>query len=260
MGVLVGTSGWQYASWKGLFYPSDVPQARWLEHYAVHFRTVELNNSFYRLPPRETFEAWRSRTPEDFVVVVKASRYLSHIKRLREPDEPVRRFVAAATGLGDKLGPVLVQLPPDMKIEVGRLRETLDVFRAVAPTMRITLEPRHDTWFVDEVLDLLRERNVALCLADGTRRTTPPHRTADWGYVRLHDGTDDPRPCYTQKALAAWAERLASIHGPDDEVYAFFNNDPRGCAVRDASRFAAHLRAVGLHPTRVPDEALAPVS
>lgn len=258
--ILVGTSGWQYASWKGLFYPPDVPQVRWLEHYTQHFRTVELNNSFYRLPKREQFESWRDRTPDDFVLVVKASRYLSHIKRLREPDEPVRRFVEAARGAGPKLGPVLVQLPPDMRVELGRLRETLDVFAEVAPEMRLTFEPRHDSWFTDDVLSLLRERDVALCLADGTRRTTPLHRTASWGYIRFHDGTDDPRPCYTDEALAGWAERLASLFTPHDEVYAFFNNDPRGCAVRDAARFSGHLRAVGLHPTRVPDESLAPVS
>src|SRR5437588_7644333 len=128
MQVWLGTSGWQYRDWRGRFYPHDLPQARWLEHYAERFRTVEVNNSFYRLPSAETFAAWRRRTPDDFVFVVKASRYLSHIKRLLDPEEPVDLFVDHARHLGDKLGPVLLQLPPTMQVEHERLRRALARF------------------------------------------------------------------------------------------------------------------------------------
>lgn len=249
MPVLVGTSGWQYASWRGRFYPENLRQADWLEFYAERFRTVEVNNAFYRLPEASTFAAWARRTPHDFVVVVKASRYLSHIKRLKDPEEPVARFLERARHLGDKLGPVLVQLPPSMAIDLERLDATLAQFPA---DVRVTVEFRHPTWFTDETRRVLERRGAALCLADSPHRETPLWRTAAWGYVRLHEGTADPRPCYGRDALDAWAARLAGLWGPGDEVYAFFNNDPQGCAPRDASAFAEAVEAAGLPATRVP--------
>lgn len=249
MALLVGTSGWQYAHWKERFYPKDVPQKVWLEYYAQRFQTVEVNNAFYRLPPYETFRAWAARTPPDFVVVVKVSRYLTHIKRLRDPEEPVGRFVAHARGLGSKLGPLLVQLPPTLKVDVDALDEVLRLF---GPGLRVTVEFRHDSWFVDDVRKVLERHNAALCFADRwSKPISPLWRTADWGYVRFHEGAARPHPCYGKTALASWAERIAELWGPDDEVYAFFNNDPQGCALRDARWFAAAAEGVGLKPTRV---------
>ena len=145
---MAGTSGWQYRDWRGAFYPPGVPQRRWLEHYATQFATVENNGTFYRLPPRETFASWRDRVPGDFVMAVKASRYLTHVRRLRDPAGPVRRLLDVAAGLGDRLGPVLLQLPPDLRAAPEALRECL---RQFPPPVRVAVELRHDSWWIGEV-------------------------------------------------------------------------------------------------------------
>ena len=248
--IWIGTSGWQYKSWRGTYYPPDVPQTRWLEHYAQHYRTQELNNSFYRLPTSEAFTAWRERTPDDFIMVVKASRYLTHIKRLRESDEPVARFMERASNLGPKLGPVLLQLPPTLAVE--RLPE-LDYTMGLFPSsVRLCVEFRHDSWFVDATYDVLRKYNAAFCLADSPKRKTPVERTSDWGYLRLHEGRAHPHPCYGEKALDTWAGRVGDLYGAEEDVFVFFNNDPKGCAVRDSRIFALACDRRGLERTRVP--------
>jgi uncharacterized protein YecE (DUF72 family) len=249
MPVLIGTSGWQYGHWRGRFYPQRLAQARWLEHYAERFATVESNNAFYRLPEAGTFAAWAARTPPDFVMAVKASRYLTHIRRLREPEEPVDRLLDRARHLGGKLGPVLLQLPPNLQADPAALDRTLRAFPA---GVRVAFEPRHESWFSDEVRGLLAEHGAALCLADSPRRRTPLWRTAEWTYLRLHEGRASPRPCYGRQALAGWAGRLADLVGPDADAYVYFNNDPAGCAVRDARVFARAAARAGLRPTRVP--------
>jgi uncharacterized protein YecE (DUF72 family) len=255
--VVVGTSGWQYRDWRGRFYPEALATARWLEHYAARFAVVEVNNTFYRLPAAETFAAWAARTPADFTFVVKASRFLTHVKRLRDPVEPVRRLLDAARPLGAKLGPVLLQLPPTMRADPARLAETLAAFPA---GVRLAVEPRHESWWTDEVAAVLSDRGAALCLADRQGRpVTPLWRTASFGYLRFHQGTGSPHPCYRERELAVWAERLAERYRADDEVFVFFNNDPRGCAVRDAVRFAAAAGRCGFAVTRVPGAREAPV-
>jgi uncharacterized protein YecE (DUF72 family) len=256
--VFVGTSGWQYDDWRERFYPREVPRARWLEHYSERFQVVESNNAFYRLPKPETFQAWAERTPDDFLFTVKVSRFLTHIKRLREPEEPVARFLARASHLGRKLGPVLLQLPPNLKADLPALDETLSLF---ARTVRVAVEFRHQTWFTDECREILERHRSALCLADGTLRpgplksrpVTPMWRTTAWGYVRFHQGAASPHPCYGRTALGTWAERIASLWGAGDDVFVFFNNDHNGCAVRDARLCAAACRRHGLDPTRVPE-------
>jgi uncharacterized protein YecE (DUF72 family) len=247
--VWIGTSGWQYRDWRGPVYPPNLPLRAWLESYANRFATVESNNAFYRLPERRTFEDWADRTPADFVMAVKVSRYLTHIKRLADPEEPVRRFLDRAGGLGRKLGPVLVQLPPQLRANVDRLEKALDEFPS---DIRVAVEFRHPSWFVDEVQRTLTERGVALCLADRRRPLTPLWRTADWTYVRFHEGRSRPRPCYGRAALAAWAQRLAERWAPDEDCFVYFNNDPRACAPHDAARFAGQVERVGLRPSRVP--------
>jgi uncharacterized protein YecE (DUF72 family) len=244
----VGTSGWQYRHWRGRFYPAGVAQARWLEHYAARFRTVEVNNAFYRLPSPAVVEQWRSRTPDDFVLAMKASRYLTHIKRLKDPSGPVALLLERAAHLGPKLGPLLLQLPPTLRADAAALDDTLARFGAV----RVAVEPRHDSWFTDEVFDVLARHGAALCLVDTLGRRPPLVRTTDWGYVRFHHGRAHPEPCYGRTALAGWAERLAGLFQPGRDVFAFFNNDECGCAVRDARRFALAASKVGLRPTRVP--------
>jgi len=236
MPVLVGTSGWQYRHWRDVFYPADVPQRRWLEHYAGRLATVENNGTFYRLPARETFEQWRARTPEGFVMAVKASRYLTHIRRLRDPEEPVRRMLDAFAGLAPKLGPVLIQLPPAMRAEPELLDRTLGQFPS---DVRVAVEPRHQSWWSDSVKDVLTARGAALCWADRAGQpVTPLWRTADWGYLRFHQGDAEPWPRYSDQCLRAWAARAARAWPGPGLVYAYFNNDQGGAAVLDAAAFA----------------------
>jgi uncharacterized protein YecE (DUF72 family) len=249
MPVLIGTSGWQYKDWCGRLYPQGLAQAKWLEYYASRFDTVELNNSFYRLPAEETFERWRAATPPSFMFSVKASRYLTHVRRLKDPAEPVHRLMQHASELGSKLGPVLVQLPANLRRDVAALQETLGAFPRHT---RVAFEPRHDSWFVDEVADVLRAHDAALCLADRPGAHPRLWRTAGWGYVRFHEGRATPHPCYGRTALRTWARRVAGLWSQDEDVYAYFNNERGGCAVRDCHRFALAAASAGLVPSTVP--------
>lgn len=250
MTLLVGTSGWQYKDWRGVLYPVGTPQRLWLEEYAARFATIEVNNAFYRLPSRETFEDWRERTPEDFVVAVKASRFLTHIKRLRDPEEPVHRLMSHAAGLGDRLGPVLLQLPPTLRADPGLLDACLGCFPAGA---RVVVEPRHDSWWTPAVRDVLEARGAALCWADVQARPVAPlWRTADWGYVRFHEGRAQAWPRYGRQSLETWVRRIADTWPDNREVYTYFNNDPNAAAVLDAVVFARVARAAGLTVTRTP--------
>ena len=207
-----------------------------------------MNNSFYRLPAADTFASWRRRTPDDFVFVVKASRYLSHVKRLVDPDEPVGRLVERARELGDKLGPVLLQLPPTMAVERERLAKTLARFGR--HRVRVAVEFRHDSWFVEPVYDVLRDHDAALVLADRRSRHSPLVRTADWTFVRLHEGSASPRPRYGNTALATWVGRLDD----DQEAWVFFNNDPGCWAVDNARTFGRLAERAGRNVTRFPVE------
>jgi uncharacterized protein YecE (DUF72 family) len=243
---MAGTSGWQYRDWRDAFYPAGVPQRRWLEYYATQFATVENNGTFYRLPPRETFASWRDRVTGDFVMTVKASRYLTHVRRLRDPAGPVRRLLDAAAGLGDRLGPVLLQLPPDLRAAPEALRECLRQFPAA---VRVAVEPRHESWWTDEVRGVLATANAALCWADrNAAAVTPLWRTADWGYLRLHEGDGAPWPGYSEATLSAWAERIMATW--DGDVYVYLNNDQNAAAPRDAARLAAAVARRDGHPAR----------
>ncbi len=249
MPVVIGTSGWQYADWRGRLYPPSLPVRCWLEHYAACFDTLEVNNAFYRLPERATFEKWAARTPPGFVVAVKASRYLTHIRRLREPEEPVARLMERAAGLGERLGPVLLQLPPDLPADLAALERTLSCFPS---GVRVAVEPRHESWFSETLAEMLARFDAALCLADRLGPITPVWRTASFGYVRFHEGRASPRPSYGRRALERWGERLAEIWPAEADVYAFFNNDHLACAPRDAARFAAAVARTGRTASSVP--------
>jgi uncharacterized protein YecE (DUF72 family) len=258
MPIKIGTSGWQYRDWRGGLYPPGVPQRRWLEHYAQRYLTVENNNSFYRLPPRETFESWRERTPDDFVMAVKASRYLTHVRRLRDPAEPVARLLGAAAGLGPKLGPVLLQLPPTLRADVKALDACLGEFRKAAAAvgehgLRVAVEPRHETWWTEETRLVLAAHDAALCWADRRGRPiTPLWRTAAWGYLRFHEGTAQPRPRYGPQALRTWVTRLAETWPDEADVHVYFNNDHGGAAVVNSAQFADLARRAGRTATRAP--------
>ena len=262
MPVLVGTSGWQYRDWRGVLYPAGVPQRRWLEHYASQYATVENNNAFYRLPSRDTFAAWRDRTPDGFVMAVKASRYLTHIRRLRDPAEPVARLLGAAAWLGPRLGPVLLQLPPNLAADPPLLAACLDQFPAAARAagtgpVRVAVEFRHPSWWAEDqagaVQEMLASRDAALCWADRLGHPVSPlWRTAGWGYLRFHEGAAQPWPRYGRQALRSWADRIQDTWPGGADVYAYFNNDQGGAAIHDSAAFAGLVRGAGLTVTRTP--------
>ncbi len=250
MTLYVGTSGWQYRHWRGTFYRQQMPPKEWLDYYSERFRCAEVNNTFYRLPERPTFASWAESTPDDFVFVLKFSRFLTHIKRLKDAEEPVERFFDRCEPLGGKLGAVLLQLPANLRPELERLD---DVLGLVPHGVRVALEFRHADWFTAEAYEVLRKHNAALCLADrGSRPIVPLERTADWGYVRLQEGTASPSPCYGRSALGSWAKRIERLWRKRDDVYVFFNNDTRACALRDARVFAQACKRAGVDVTRVP--------
>lgn len=255
--TLIGTSGWHYKHWKGGFYPANLPTSGWLKYYADRFATVELNSAFYRLPEAATFDMWAGILPEDFVVAVKVSRYLTHVRRLRDAAEPVRHLLERAAGLGSKLGPLLLQLPPNFKADADVLGQALGAFPS---TCRVVVEFRHPSWFADPVRTVLERHGAALCLADNRGSRTPLWVTADWGYLRCHDGRARPASCYGQTALDSWAERLAQLWPASADVFVYFNNDMNGCAPHNAHQFALAARRAGLCPTRVPSARETPLS
>ena len=241
MAIRIGTSGFIYEHWRRRFYP---PSARGseLEFYAQTFDTVELNVTFYRLPPTATFRSWATRVPDGFLFAVKASRYLTHVRRLQEPRPSVELLVERVSELGSHLGPILIQLPPDLEVDIKALEATLDAFPA---GLQLAVEPRHASWFIEDLRQSLTDRGVALCLADRRRPITPIWQTADWTYLRFHAGRGTPSSCYEGRDLEAWAERLDTAWGRAASGFAYFNNDSSGCALRDASVFARLLHSRG---------------
>jgi uncharacterized protein YecE (DUF72 family) len=233
----IGCSGWQYKHWRGEFYPADLPQTRWLEHYATRFDTVELNNSFYRLPSAAAFRSWRERTPANFLFAVKASRFLTHMKKLKDPEDPLSRLFTPARSLGAKLGPVLYQLPPRWPFDGDRLRRFL---RALSPRRQHTIEFREASWYNDEAFAMLARYGVALCLHDMRGSISPRVCTAPFVYVRFH-GTERYGGRYPDDHLQDWAAWLAGEMARGRSVYAYFNNDSGGHAPRDAVRLRTFL-------------------
>jgi uncharacterized protein YecE (DUF72 family) len=237
--VRIGCSGWSYDDWRGAFYPERLPRSRWLAHYSSVFRTVEVNNTFYRLPSRDAVAAWADDTPEDFVFTVKASRFLTHMKRLRDLGTPVRRFYERIEPLQEagKLGPVLWQLPERMQRDDELLASALPRL----PAGRHCFEFRHQSWFTAEVYELLREHGVALVIGDHPERPFQPHvLTADWSLIRFHYGKRGRDGNYSRSELDSWRRRIAAWRSRA-EVFAYFNNDWRAYAPRNAGYLAQHL-------------------
>jgi uncharacterized protein YecE (DUF72 family) len=226
--IRIGTSGWVYKDWRGDVYPEDVPQRRWLATLADRFPTLEVNASFYRLPDTGTFARWRDEVPGGFVFAVKASRYITHIRRLRDCEDAVALFWQRATALGPALGPVLFQLPPRFVADADLLAGFLGLLPA---GLRAAFEFRDASWDADEVRSLLDDAGAAWVLADRPGRRVPLHVTGGWSYVRFHQGRRE-EAAYTRRKLRRWADAIVGL--PADEVFGFFNNDQKGAAVRDA--------------------------
>jgi uncharacterized protein YecE (DUF72 family) len=232
--VRIGTSGWVYPHWRGPFYPRELPQSRWLEHYAATFDTVELNNSFYRQPTRAQFRRWRAAVPADFAYAVKLNRFITHVKRLNVDDATVARSYDAIAGLGPKLAAVLVQLPPRLHFDAGRLDRFLS---AVARRRRRhAIEPRDESWLTDAALEMLRAKRVALCVIDTPRWASRIAVTAGFVYLRFHGPAGLYSSGYDRDALRPWASRIREWRDAGLDVLAYFNNDAEGYAPRDASR------------------------
>jgi uncharacterized protein YecE (DUF72 family) len=244
--IYVGTSGWQYGSWKGPFYPQKLPQRAWLSHYVSVFPVVEVNNSFYQLPKEGTFDKWRDETPRGFSFVIKASRYITHIRRLRNAKDSVDLFWSRASRLNEKLGPVLFQLPPRFKADVALLREFLSVLPAARKS---AFEFRDDSWRRDDVREALDGAGAALVLADRPGARVEPTVTGGWSYIRFHQGRA-LHPAYPRRKLARWADRIAEL--PARDVYIFFNNDPLAAAPRDAVILTDLLRKRGQEVAEAP--------
>ena len=227
----VGCSGWNYKTWKGPFYPSGLTASQWLSYYANRFDTVEINNTFYRLPEAATFSAWRAQVPTGFLFAVKASRFLTHMKRLREPHEPIERLFSRVQALGPCLGPVLYQLPGNFHIDLPLLEAFL---RVLPQRIQHVFEFRHRSWYVDATFECLERHGMALCLHDKEGSEIREPFIGRFVYVRFHGTSGRYHGSYNNRTLADWATRLVARWRDGFDVYAYFNNDPNADAVANA--------------------------
>lgn len=234
--VYIATSGWHYGHWIGPFYPPDISKNRLFEYYLTRFNTVEINNSFYRLPEEKTFAHWRDASPEGFVFALKGSRLITHVKRLKDSFEPLKNFLDRAVILGPKLGPVLFQLPPRWRRNLERLEGFL---KALPGGYRFAFEFRDPDWFHPDVYALLKEHNASFCIYDFNFLQSPREVTADFIYIRLHGPAGKYQGQYSEEALADWAKFLKLWQKKVKAVYCYFDNDEAGYAAIDALRLKA---------------------
>jgi len=230
--IRIGTSGWNYPEWKGSFYPTDMKPAGMLAYYAARFTTVEVNNTFYRMPTPKVVDGWAAGVPDGFTFVLKAPQRITHFARLRDVDEPVRVFCDVARALGPKLGPLLFQLPPNFKVDTGRLA---DLLALLPPDLRAAFEFRNATWFTDEVYTRLAGKNAALCVADNDDGATPAVATADWGYLRLR------ATGYSDADLRGWLETMRRIGERWRDAFVFFKHEEAGTGPALGARLGALL-------------------
>ncbi len=229
--VRIGCSGWIYRHWRGLFYPEKLAQKRWFAHYAATFGTVELNTSFYHLPKEDTFTKWREQAPSGFRYAVKASRFITHMKKLKDCDEPLDTLLVRARNLGPTLGPILYQLPPSLHLDLDRL----EAFISILPRDFVhVFEFRHNSWLSDELLALLERRGVSFCAHDMPRLITPRRAVGPAAYVRFHGGTGKYVGRYPDETLLAWTDWIVGEALGGRDVWCYFNNDIGGHAVEDA--------------------------
>jgi uncharacterized protein YecE (DUF72 family) len=242
--IWIGTSGYVYRHWrKGVFYPEGLRTREELGYYASRFPTVELNNTFYRLPTPEMAARWREATPDDFHFAIKASRFITHVKRLRSVGDELALFLERASQLGPKLGPILFQLPPNQRLDVPRLRD----FLALLPSKhRRVVEFRHPSWHAREVYQLLSDNGVALCIPVGGGLHPDRITTAPFTYIRMHRG-QDIGGAFTAEELQSWAAQVGSLSAAGKDAYVYFNNDWEGYAVSNAATLQKRLGGEVLH-------------
>jgi uncharacterized protein YecE (DUF72 family) len=228
--IYIGTSGWHYKHWRGPFYPKDMTESKMLNYYLRFFDTVEINNSFYRLPTEKAIEEWRESTPKNFLFAVKASRYLTHMKKLKDPDEGLQNFLPVVTNLNEKLGPILFQLPPRWHSNIERLSAFLE---ALPKDHQFSFELRDRSWLIKDVYDLLKQYNAALCIYDLAGFLSPIEITADFTYIRLHGPGDAYQGDYGDESLKAWAEKILHWSKELKNIYVYFDNDQAGFAVKN---------------------------
>ncbi|MCU1257261.1 MAG: hypothetical protein JWO80_146 [Bryobacterales bacterium] len=231
--IRIGTSGWHYKHWIGAFYPPRFPASKMLSYYQERFDTVELNNTFYRLPAENAVKLWRESTPAGFVFAVKGSRFITHMKKLKDPEAGLEKFFARVDLLGEKLGPVLWQLPPNWTLDVDRLAEFLS---ALPKYHRYAFEFRNETWNTPEVMSLLRANGAAYCAYDLAGYQSPVEITADFTYVRLHGPGGKYQGSYSDDALRGWARRIREWRKVLRAVFVYFDNDDSGYAAHNALR------------------------
>lgn len=231
--IRIGTSGWYYDHWKELFYPVELPKGKWLEYYTEHFDTVEINNSFYHLPKEQTLQRWHELAPDGFLYVVKANRYITHIKRLKDASEPLERFFERIYLLRNKLGPVLYQLPPSLHKDLDLLESFIEILPDRPPAV---FEFRHESWYSDDTFELLGKSGIGFCIHDMPGKESPRVVTSDIIYVRFHGTTGRYSGGYTKSVLRRWAEWLKEQATKASNIYAFFNNDIGGHAIKNAKQ------------------------
>lgn len=230
--IRIGTSGFHYNHWKGPFYPAKLPAAQMLDYYVQHFDTVELNNSFYRLPESAVFDAWREATPANFVFAVKASRFITHNKKLKDPENALDNLLPRAAHLEEKLGPLLFQLPPHWRLNPGRLSGLLEI---LPRDLRYTFEFRELSWINSGVESILQKFNAAFCIYELAGYQSPVKITADFAYVRLHGPESGKyQGSYSQQQLRAWAHQIETWAKKLKAVYLYFDNDQAGYAAVNA--------------------------
>lgn len=237
--IRIGCSGWIYKHWRGLFYPQHLPVKRWFDHYADEFDTVEINNSFYRLPKPQTFDAWRERAPPGFRYAVKANRFLTQAKKLKDCAEPLERMMTSFRHLGEKLGPILYQLPPRFRVNPERLRSFLEL---VPKDVVNVFEFRDKSWHVDEVFTLLESHGASFCAHDMPAAQSPRTAVGPIAYVRFHGGLGQYWGRYTDEALLEWSDWIVGQARAGRPVWAYFNNDAEANAVHDAQTLRAMVR------------------
>ena len=238
--IFIGTSGWHYKHWKGTFYPANTSDAEQFDHYIQHFNTVEINNSFYKLPTPKTFTGWKQAAPARFIFSVKASRFITHMKKLKADRASIRKFFSSAGKLEEKLGPILFQLPPGWKINADRLDEFL---RRLPAGHRYTFEFRNHTWYQEAVYTLLRQNNCAFCIYHLERHLSPLEVTADFVYVRLHGPGNKYQGSYTKRTLKKWADHCLEWQQEKKDVYVYFDNDQAGYAAFNALQLLQMIKA-----------------